>query len=84
MRTGSGAVAADQRRQRGDRGDARDDVVGKDRGGVIEARIIDRRPQPGDAGGGADQWSVTHPGTPRSGRPEGAALGQNDPGIQLV
>ena len=37
VRTGSGAVALNERRQRRDRGDPGGDVVGKDGGRVIEA-----------------------------------------------
>ena len=37
VRTGSGVLPVDQRRQRGDRGDPGDDMVGEDRGRVVEA-----------------------------------------------
>ncbi len=91
----AGPVAVDQRGQRPDRRDPPHHVVGEDRRRVVEpvparAGVALRtvgRPQPGDAGGGADQWAVTQPRAPRPRVAERAAFGQHDPrvdGAQLL
>ncbi len=47
-------------------------------------RRLLRRPQLGDAGGGADQWAVAQPSAPRTAVPEGAALGEDDARVDAV
>ena len=84
VRTGSGAVTPDQRRQRRNGGDAGDDVVGKDRGGVVEPGILLGGPLRGDAGGGPHKRPVAHLCAPRSRRTERTALGKHDAGIALA
>ena len=83
----------DHRSQGADRRDPADDVIGEDRGRVVErvaTRIgtgigrSRRRPQAGHAGGGTDQRPVAHLGSPGAAVPESAALGENKPWVELA
>src|SRR6476646_8157654 len=88
VRTGSGVLTADERRQRGDRREPGRDMVGEDSGGVVEAATrggcgVFGGPQPGDPCGGPHEWAVAHARAPWAGGPECAALGEYDVWVEL-